>query len=110
VRGSRSSNPRGFAPERSSALPIADDRSPSLLASCERLGALAWLRSQGGHPGFAGGYQIYLDVIEMAWGDDPVANLNANLRDQPFEDPRRALPKPLLKTRARLSPHGEARQ
>jgi hypothetical protein len=26
------------------------------------------------------GYQIYLDVIETAWGDDPVANLNPNLR------------------------------
>ena len=56
------------------------------------------------------GYQIYLDVIETAWGDDPVANLNLNLRDQPFEDPRRALPKPLLKTRARLDPDGEGRQ
>jgi hypothetical protein len=56
------------------------------------------------------GYQIYLDVIETAWGDDPVANLNPNLRDQPFGDPRRALPKPLLKTRARLDPHGEGRQ
>jgi hypothetical protein len=49
-------------------------------------------------------------VIETAWGDDPVANLNLNLRDQPFEDPRRALPKPLLKTRARLDPDGEGRQ
>jgi len=56
------------------------------------------------------GYQIYLDVIETAWGDDPVANLNPNLRDQPFGDPRRALPKPLLKTRARLDPDGEGRQ
>jgi len=53
---------------------------------------------------------MYLDVIETAWGDDPVANLNPNLRDQPFEDPRRALPKPLLKTRARLDPDGEGRQ
>jgi len=56
------------------------------------------------------GYQIYLDVIETASGDDPVANLNPNLRDQPFEDPRRALPKPLPKTRARLGPDGEGRQ
>jgi hypothetical protein len=54
--------------------------------------------------------QIYLDVIETAWGDDPVANLNPNLRDQPFEDLRRALPKPLLKTRARLDPDGEGRR
>jgi hypothetical protein len=50
------------------------------------------------------------DVIETAWGDDPVVNLNPNLRDQPFEDPRCALPKPLLKTRARLDPDGEGRQ
>ena len=56
------------------------------------------------------GYQIYLDVIETAWGDDPVANLNPNLRDQPFGDPRRALPKPLLKPRTRLDPDGEGRQ
>jgi hypothetical protein len=56
------------------------------------------------------GYQIYLGVIETAWGDDPVANLNPNLRDQPFEDPRRVLPKPLLKTRVRLDPDGEGRQ
>jgi hypothetical protein len=56
------------------------------------------------------GYQIYLDVIETTWGDDPVANLNPNLRDQPFGDPRRALPKPLLKPRTRLDPDGEGRQ
>ena len=56
------------------------------------------------------GYQIYLDVIETAWGDDPVANFNPNLPDQPFGDPRRALPKPRLKTRARLDPDGEGRQ
>jgi hypothetical protein len=56
------------------------------------------------------GYQIYLDVIETAWVDDPVANLNPNLRDQPFGDPHRALPKPLLKTRGRLDPDGEGRQ
>ena len=56
------------------------------------------------------GYQIYLDVIETAWGDDPVANLNPNLRDQPFGDPRRALPKKLLKRRTRLDPDGEGRQ
>jgi hypothetical protein len=56
------------------------------------------------------GYQIYLDVIETARGDDPVANLNPNLRCQPFGDPRRALPKPLLKTGARLDPDGEGRQ
>ena len=56
------------------------------------------------------GYHIYLDVIETAWGGDPVANLNPNLRDQPFEDPRRARPKLLLKTRARLDPDGEGRQ
>jgi hypothetical protein len=55
------------------------------------------------------GYQIYLEVIETAWDDDPVANLNPNLRGQPF-DPRRTLPKPLLRTRARLDPDGEGRQ
>ena len=61
-------------------------------------------------PGSREGYQIYLDVIETAWGDDPVANLNPNLRDQPFGDPHRALPKPLLKPRTRLDPDGEGRQ
>jgi hypothetical protein len=56
------------------------------------------------------GYQIYPDVIETAWGGDPVADLNPNLRDQPFGHPRRALPKSLLKTRTRLDPDGEGRQ
>ena len=69
-------------------------------------GARAATRSDGSREG----YQIYLDVIEMAWGDDPVANLNPNLRDQSFGDPRRALPKPLLKPRTRLDPDGEGRQ